>query len=88
VTRRRRPASSARKSPLPVPKHPYRDSAVFHAILGTLLLVVAWLTGGDLAKALVIAALYVVLAVGWSWYRFRQRLARETAKRADGAPGS
>jgi 4-hydroxybenzoate polyprenyltransferase len=86
-SRRRTAARGRRPSGIPVPKHPYRDSAVFHLVLGALLLVVAWLTGGDLAKALVVAVLYVVLAIGWSWYRFRQRLARQATEGADGTRG-
>jgi 4-hydroxybenzoate polyprenyltransferase len=84
VTKPAKPAARRRKSALPVPRHPYRDSAIFHSVLGLLLLGVAWLTGGDLAKAAVVAALYVVVAIGWSWYRFRQRLEREAAESADG----
>jgi hypothetical protein len=61
-----------------LPRHPYRDSAVLHSFLGAVILGVAWLTGGDLAKALVVAALYVVVATGWSWFRFRRRIARAT----------
>lgn len=58
------------------PRHPYRDTAILHAALGSVILLVAWLTGGDLAKSAVVAGIYVVVAVGWSWYRFRQRLRR------------
>ena len=78
-----KPVATKRRSALPVPRHPYRDSAIFHTVLGVLLLGVAWLTGGDLAKAAVVAVLYVVVAISWSWYRFRQRLARETAETTD-----
>lgn len=84
MTKPAKPAAPRRRSSLPVPRHPYRDSAVFHTVLGLLLLGVAWLTGGDLAKAAVVAVLYVVVAIGWSWYRFRQRLEREAAESADG----
>ena len=84
MTERAKPAAQRRRSSLPIPRHPYRDSAIFHTVLGLLLLGAAWLTGGDLAKAVVVAALYVVIAIGWSWYRFRQRLERETPESADG----
>jgi hypothetical protein len=84
VNGRAKPTARRRKSSLPIPRHPYRDSALFHTALGLLLLAVAWLTGGDLAKAAIVAALYIVIAIGWSWYRFRQRLAREAAGSADG----
>jgi hypothetical protein len=73
---RRRSGRSVGGSADPLPKHPYRDSAVFHLGLGVLILLFAWLTGGELTRAVVVAAVYVVLAVGWSWYRFRQRIER------------
>ena len=66
-----------RRELIPMPKRPYRDSAIFHLALGVLLVVVARLTGGELARALIWAALYVVVATSWSWWRFRQRLRRE-----------
>ena len=75
-----------RASQIPVPKHPYRDSAVFHSVLGALLLLVAWGTGGDVVKAVAVAILYVLVAIAWSWYRFRQRLGR--AAGGDSIPGS
>jgi hypothetical protein len=71
-----RPRGVVREPAAPIPKHPYRDSAVLHLALALLLLLVAWLTGGDLTRAVVVAAAYVLIAVGWSWYRFRQRIAR------------
>jgi len=66
-----------RSDSIPLPRHPYRDSAIFHGALGLALLVVAWLTGGDLLRALVVALLYVAVAVGWTWWRFRARIRRE-----------
>jgi membrane protein implicated in regulation of membrane protease activity len=70
-----------------MPRRPYRDSALFHVVLGALLLLVAWLTGGNLVRAVVIAVGYVVIAIAWSWWRFRQRLEREADAEA-GAPPS
>jgi hypothetical protein len=70
-----------------LPRHPYRDSAVLHSVLGVVILGVAWLTGGDLAKALVVAALYVVVATGWSWFRFRRRIAQVTRPETRGRAG-
>jgi membrane protein implicated in regulation of membrane protease activity len=69
-----------------MPKRPYRDSALFHLVLGSLLLLVAWLTGGDLLRAVVVAVGYVVIAIAWSWWRFRQRLNREADAEAAAAP--
>lgn len=41
---------------LPPPQRPYRDTAVFHLILSALIVIVAFLTGGDLVRAVLIAA--------------------------------
>ncbi len=67
---------------LPAPKRPYRDTAVFHLVLAALIVVVAFLTGGSLLRALVIAAVFFVFATAWSWSRWRSRLAQpETSSR-------
>jgi hypothetical protein len=63
----------------PVPKHPYRDSAIVNAVLAGLILLIAWLTGGDLTTAVVVAAAFFLIATGWNWWRFRQRLAADAA---------
>jgi hypothetical protein len=34
-------------------------------------------TGGDVGRAIVIAICFFVLATGWTWWRFRRRVARE-----------
>jgi len=91
--KRTRPAAPAarkrRRGELPLPKRPYRDSAIFHGVLAATLLLVAWATAGDVAKAVVIAVLYFVVATSWAWWRFHQRIAREAATRAASgkAPG-
>jgi len=73
---------------LPLPKHPYRDAAIINSILAALLLLTAWLTGGELGRALVYGIAYFVLATGWSSWRFRQRIAEEAAaKRKPPDPG-
>ena len=65
-----------------IPKHPYRDSAIVNAGLAVLLLVIAWLTGGDLSTAAIVAVGFFVVATGWNWWRFNQRLAaRDAAER-------
>ena len=64
-------------SDLPPLRNRYRATALFHAGLGVVILLFAVLTGGSLAKAVVIALAYVVLATGWSWFRFRQQESRE-----------
>jgi membrane protein implicated in regulation of membrane protease activity len=63
--------------PPPLPKRPYRDTVLFNLVLAALIVLVSWATGGAFGRALVFAALFFVVATAWSWWRFRQRLARE-----------
>jgi hypothetical protein len=63
----------------PVPKHPYRDSAIVNTGLAGRILLIAWLTGGDLTTAVFVAAGFFVIATAWNWWRFRQRLAAQDA---------
>jgi len=60
----------------PLPRHPYRDAAIFHAVLAVLIVVVSWVSGSHVGKALVVAGAYFVAATLWSWWRFRQRARR------------
>ena len=53
-------------SDLPAPPRPYRGSAILHAVLALVILVVAAISGGDAVKALLVAAAYFVIATGWS----------------------
>ncbi len=71
--RRRRPLVPD----LPLPKRPFRDSAIFNIVLAAIIVLVAWFTNGDLGRALVFAAIYFVAATAWSWWRFRARLDAE-----------
>ncbi len=61
----------------PVPKRPFRDSALFYGALAAIIVVVGYVTGGNIAKSLVIAVAFFVVATAWSWWRFRERLERE-----------
>jgi hypothetical protein len=63
----------------PPPKHPYRDTLVVYAGLAFVIVLVAWGTGGDVVNALVIAAVFYVLASAWSITRWRKRI-REQAE--------
>lgn len=69
-----------RREQPPLPKRPYRDSLVVFLVLGAVIVVMAWVTGGDLGRALVVAAAFVVFATGWSWWRYHRRLAREAER--------
>ena len=64
-----------RRHATPLPKRPYRDSALLNGALAAIVVVFAWLTGGDVLKALAVGAAFFVVATAWSWWRFRQRLA-------------
>ena len=66
----------------PTPPRPYRGSAIVHAVLALVILVVAAISGGGLVKALLVAAAYFVIATGWTWFRFRQRESRRAARPA------
>jgi drug/metabolite transporter (DMT)-like permease len=62
--------------PKTVPRHPYRDTALFHGALAVLIVVIAWASGSNVGKSLVIAGAYFVAATLWSWWRFRERVRR------------
>ena len=61
----------------PLPKRPYRDSVLLNVVLAALIVLISWATGGELGRAFVFAGLYFVLATGWAWWRFKQRLESE-----------
>jgi ABC-type bacteriocin/lantibiotic exporter with double-glycine peptidase domain len=64
----------------PPPQHPYRDTLIIYAVFALLIVIVAWLTGGGVARAVMIAVLFYVIASAWSISRWRVRL-REEAER-------
>ena len=68
---------------VPPPKNPYRDTLLVYGGMALVILIVAWLTGGSIAKAVLVAAVFFVIASGWTMYRFRVR-AREAARRPEG----
>ena len=65
-------------SDLAPPTHPYRSAAILHGALAFVIVVLAGITGGDLVKAVLVAAAYFVLATSWSWMRLRQRATRRS----------
>jgi uncharacterized membrane protein YczE len=65
----------------PVPKHPYRDSMLVYGFFAALVVLLAWITGGPVGKAVLIAAVVWGAASIWSIARWRQRLQHEAAKR-------
>jgi len=66
-----------------VPRHPYRDSAIFHGALAALIVVVSWVSGSDVGKAVAIACAYFVAATLWSWWRFHERARRLDATKEE-----
>jgi Flp pilus assembly protein TadB len=60
-------------------KHPYRDSAIAYAVLGAVVVLIAWLTGSGPARSLVGGVGAFVLATAYTWWRLRAR-ERERAR--------
>ena len=64
---------------LPPPKNPVRDTLLVYGVLSLIIVLVAWVTGGSVGKAVAIAAFFFVVACVWTLWRFRVR-ARDVAK--------
>ena len=73
------------RPPTPLSKRPYRDKVIVYAGLAVTIVLFAWLTGGRLRKAIVIAAAFFVVATAWSFRVWRQKL-RETQREASRRP--
>ena len=63
-------------TPRPVPKHPYRDTAILYGILAVILVGVTALTNGNVLRSVYYALGLFVAATAWGWYRWRERLRR------------
>jgi small neutral amino acid transporter SnatA (MarC family) len=66
-------------SDLPPPSQSLRAALSLHALAAAAIMVVVAVSGGGLARALGIAALYFALAGGWSWLRIRRAARKERA---------
>ena len=64
----------------PAPKRPYRDSIILYAVLAVVIVVVAWVTGGGIGRAVAFAIVFFVLATAWSVWRWRERLRADAAR--------
>jgi nicotinamide riboside transporter PnuC len=62
---------------IPVPKRPFRDSAIVYAVLSVVFVLIVWWTGGNVRVAVPVAIAFFVVATGYAWWRFRQQLAAE-----------
>jgi Flp pilus assembly protein TadB len=63
----------AAEEPKPI-KHPYRDTMIVYAGLALVIVGFAVVTGGDLGRAILIAALFYVAATAWSLLWWRRKL--------------
>jgi hypothetical protein len=68
----------------PLPERPYRNTAILHAAFAGIIVLVAWATGGDLGKAVVVAVLFFLVATSWSFWRWSKRLEEERRRAASG----
>ena len=64
-----------------IPRRPYRDSAIFNALLALLVVGVAIASGGGAVRAVIFAAAAFVIATAWSWWRFRTKIEQERGRR-------
>jgi Flp pilus assembly protein TadB len=62
------------------PKSPVRDTLLVYGFLSLVILLIAWLTGGPLGRALVIVPIFYVIASAWTIQRLRARARREAAE--------
>ena len=69
----------------PLPKHPYRDTAIVYGVMACILVLAAVLLGADVARTAVVAAAFFVGATAWSWWRFRTRIREDAARAARAA---
>jgi Flp pilus assembly protein TadB len=65
----------------PLPRHPYRNSAIFYGVLAGVVVAFGLLTNNGVTETIAIAVAFFLLATGYSWWRFRQRIQREAARR-------
>ena len=64
-----------------IPKHPYRDSAVFYAVLAGVVVGVTALTDGDVRRSVIVAGAIFVAATAYSWWRWRARIREQGDER-------
>jgi hypothetical protein len=52
---------------------PYRDSALAYAVLGSLVVIFAYVTGSSVVRSLAGGLIAFVLATAYTWWRVRAR---------------
>jgi hypothetical protein len=60
----------------PLPRRPFWSSAIVYGGLAGFVVAFGTLTGNGLIETLAIAIAFFVLATGYTWWRFRQRMQR------------
>ena len=68
----------------PLPERPYRNTVILHAAFAGIIVLVAWLTGGDVGRALAVAVLFFLVATAWSFWRWSKRIEDERRRLARG----
>ena len=74
----------------PLPKRPFRDSAIFYGVLSILFVLIVWATGGAVLPrwddeqrevgGLTVAILFFFVATSYSWWRFQKRIDEEKSE--------
>ena len=64
----------------PPPKHPYRDTLLIYGAFALVIVLIAWATGSNVGRAIVIALFFYVVASLWSIARWRVRIRRDAAE--------
>ena len=65
----------------PLPKHPYRDSAIVYGVMAAILFAIVVATGGSVVKGLLAAIAVFVAATAYSWWRWRERIRAHEAEK-------
>ena len=65
---------------IPLPRHPYRDSAIFYGVLSACLVGIASVTGAGFVRGLIVGVAFFAIATGFSWWRFREKLRQREAE--------
>jgi membrane protein DedA with SNARE-associated domain len=66
----------------PVPKHPYRDTALLYAALAAIVVVFAAATGyHHLVRAVILAVIVFVGATAYSWWYSYDRIKKQKTRR-------
>ena len=73
------------RPPAGLSKRPYRDLVLVYLGFAVAIVLFAWLTGGRIRKAIIVAAVFFVVATTWSllvWRRKLREVEREASRRS------